>query len=75
MKCILLEDEDSDLLQLWKAATPLDIKGNRVIKKEFVFLANHLVFSNMVSNVKTVAISSPDSNVMLDDIIFINFVI
>ena len=43
-KRVLLEDEVSDWLQIWTAASSLHIKGNKAIKKKFVFLANRLVF-------------------------------
>ena len=42
-KCVLLEDEASDWLQIWTAAYSLTIQGNKAIKKNFV-LANRLVF-------------------------------
>ena len=35
-----------DWLQIWTAVSSLDIKGNKAIKKKFVFLANQLVFLN-----------------------------
>ena len=38
---VLLVDGASDWLQIWTAASLLDIKGNiKAIKKKFVFLAN-----------------------------------
>ena len=44
-KCVLLlEDEVSDWLQNWTAASSLDVKGKKAIKKNFVLFANHLVF-------------------------------
>ena len=43
-KRVLLKDEASDWLQIWTAASSPDVKGNKAIKKEFVFLANRLVF-------------------------------
>ena len=48
-KSILLVDGASDWLQIWMAASSLDIKGNKTIKKEFVFLTNRLVFLNTVT--------------------------
>ena len=48
-KRVLLEDEVSDWLQIWTAASSLDIKA---IKKNFVFLANRLVFPNTVTYMK-----------------------
>ena len=47
-KRVLLEDEASDWLQLWTATSSLDVKGNKAIKKKFVFLTNRLYFSNTV---------------------------
>ena len=46
-KHALHEDEVSDWLQILIAASSLDIKGNKAIKKKFVFLANRSVFPNM----------------------------
>ena len=43
-KSVLFVDGASDWLQIWMAASSLDIKGNKAIKKKFVFLANRLVF-------------------------------
>ena len=40
-KYVLLENEVSDWLQIWTAASSLDVKGNKAIKKKFVFLSNH----------------------------------
>ena len=53
-KRILLEHEASDWLQIWTAAPSLDVKGNRAIKKNFVLLANRLVFANTVTNIEVV---------------------
>ena len=47
--CVLLVDEESDWLQIWTAASSLDVKGNKAIKKKFVFLANRLFFQNTVT--------------------------
>ena len=41
----LLEDEASDWLQIWTAASLLD-----VIEMKFAFLANRLVFPNKVTD-------------------------
>ena len=50
-KCILLEDEASDWLQIWTAASSLDVKGNKAKKKkEFVFLASPSVFPKVRSH-------------------------
>ena len=46
-KRILLEDEASDWLQIWTAASLLDVK---VIEMKFAFLANQLVFPNKVTD-------------------------
>ena len=43
-KHVLFVDGVSDWLQIWIAASSHDVKGNKVIKKTFVFLANQLVF-------------------------------
>ena len=48
-KHVLHEDEESDWLQIWTAASSLDITGNKARKKIFVFLANQSVFPNMVT--------------------------
>ena len=48
-KCVLLVDKESDWLQIWTAASSLDVKGNKAIKKKFVFLANRFFFQNMVT--------------------------
>ena len=48
-KRVLLHDKASDWLQIWTAASSLDVKGNKAIKKKFVFLANRLVFPNTVT--------------------------
>ena len=48
----LLEDKVSDGLQIWKAAPPLGVKGNKALKS--VFLTNRLVFqirSHIVSSI------------------------
>ena len=42
-------DEASDWLQIWTAASSLDVKGNKAIKKRFVFLANLCWFSQIRS--------------------------
>ena len=42
-----IADEESDWLQIWTRASSL--KGNIVIKKIFVFLANRSVFPNTVT--------------------------
>ena len=49
MKSVLLVDGALDWLQIWTAATLLDIKGNKAIKKKFDFLANRFVFLNTVA--------------------------
>ena len=49
---VLLEDEGSDWLQIWMAASSFDVKGNKAINKKFVFLANWLVYPNMVTNMQ-----------------------
>ena len=36
----LTRSEASDWLQIWMAASLVDVKGNKAIKKNFVFLAN-----------------------------------
>ena len=36
-KIILLVDAVSDWLQIWTAASSLEVKGNKAIKKKFVF--------------------------------------
>ena len=41
--------QESDWLQIWTAASSLDAKGNKAIKKKFVFLANRLFFQNTVT--------------------------
>ena len=46
---VLLVDEASDWLQIWTAASSLDVKGNKAIKKKFVFLTNRLFFQNTVT--------------------------
>ena len=43
----------SDWLQIWTAASSLDVKGNKAIKENFVFLANRLVFPNTVTYTST----------------------
>ena len=48
-KRALLVDEASDWLQIWMAASSLGVKGNKAIKKKFVFLANRLFFKNTVT--------------------------
>ena len=45
----LLVDKESDWLQIWTAASSLDVKGNKAIKKKFVFLTNWLFFQNTVT--------------------------
>ena len=42
-----IADEESDWLQIWTRASSL--KGNKVIKKNFVFLADRSVFPNTVT--------------------------
>ena len=42
-KCILLEDEALDWLQIWTTASSLDVKGKRAN------IFNRLVFPNMVT--------------------------
>ena len=44
-KRVLLQDGASDWLQIWTAASSLDVKCNKAIKK----LANRLVFPNRVT--------------------------
>ena len=46
---VLLVDGASDWLQIWMEASLLNMKGNKAIKKKFVFLANRLVFLNSVT--------------------------
>ena len=48
-KCVLLADEVSDWLQIWTAASSLNLKSNKAIKKEFCFLVNWLFSPNMVT--------------------------
>ena len=48
-KHILLIDKASNWLQIWSAASSLDVKGNKAIKNKLVFLANQLVFPNTVT--------------------------
>ena len=50
-KRVLLIDGGSDWLQIWMAASSLDIKGNKAIKQKFIFLVNRLVFPNTVTYV------------------------
>ena len=50
-KHVLLIDEALDWLQIWMAASLLNVKGNKGIKKKFVFLANRLGFPSMVTYV------------------------
>ena len=45
----LLVDGASDWLQIWSAASSLDVKGNKAFQKKFVFLTR-LVFLNMVTH-------------------------
>ena len=48
-KCVLLEDEMSeDWLQIWTAASLLEVKGNKAIKSCF-FLAKWSVFAYTVT--------------------------
>ena len=49
---VLLEDKESNLLQIWTAASSPDVKSNKTIKKKFVFLANWLVFPYKVKYVE-----------------------
>ena len=51
-KCVLLVDRVSDWLQIWTAASSLDVRGNKAIKNKFVFLTNRFVFPNMVTYLK-----------------------
>ena len=48
-KHVLLIDGASDWLQIWTAASSLDVKGNKAIKKKLIFLAIRLVFPNTVT--------------------------
>ena len=48
-KSVILVDEAPDWLQIWTAASSLDVKGNKAIKKKFVFLVNRFVFPNTVT--------------------------
>ena len=48
-KCILLQDEVLDCFQNWTAASSLNVKANKAIKKKFVFLINRSVFSYVVN--------------------------
>ena len=48
-KLVLLEDEGLKCLQIWTTVSLLNIKDNKAIKKKIVFLANQLVFPNMVT--------------------------
>ena len=50
-KSVLLADGASDWLQIWMAASSLDVKGNKAIKKKFVFLTNRLLILNTVTNI------------------------
>ena len=50
-KRVLLEDEGLNWLQIWMTVSLLNIKDNKAVKKEFVFLANRLVFPNMVHSI------------------------
>ena len=49
----LLVDGASDWLQIWTAESSIDVKGNKAIKKKFVFLANRLVYLNTVTYTHT----------------------
>ena len=45
---MLIEKEEpltqrQNLLQIWMAASPFDVKGNKAITKNFIYLANQLV--------------------------------
>ena len=57
-KRVLLEDEESDWLQNRMAASLLDVKENKAIKKNFVFLDNQLVFPNTVTFIQNLSIDS-----------------
>ena len=48
-KRVLLVDGASDWLQIRTAASSLDVKGNKAIKRTIVFLADRLVFLNTVT--------------------------
>ena len=48
-KRVLLVCEALDWLHIWMAPSSLDVKGNKTLKKKFIFLANWLVFPNMVT--------------------------
>ena len=48
-KHLVLVDEVSDWLQIWMAASSLDIIGNEALNKIIVFLANQFVFPNTVT--------------------------
>ena len=52
-KCILLEDEESDWLQIWMASSSLDIKHNKAIKMSF-----HAKMSVLSNTVTLLAMSS-----------------
>ena len=51
-KRVLLEDEVSDLLQIWMMVSSFNVNPNKVIIQNFVFLGNRLVFPNTVTIVK-----------------------
>ena len=40
---VLLIEGELDWLQIWIAASLLNVNGNKAIKKDFVFLSNRLV--------------------------------
>ena len=48
-KHVLLRDEVPNSFQIWMAVSLLDEKGNKAIKKNFVFLSNWSVYSNTVT--------------------------
>ena len=51
-KRVLLEDEVSDLLQIWTMVSSFNVKANKAMKLNFVFQGNRLVSPNMVTIVK-----------------------
>ena len=56
-KCILLQDEVLDWLQIWTAASLLNVNGNKAIKKMFLFFSLTGRFSEVWSGI--LSTSSP----------------
>ena len=50
-KRILLEDEVSDWFNIWTAASSLDVKGNKAIKKNFFLAIQSVVVPNMITHI------------------------